>query len=267
MTTVMADDGVRLAYVEFGDSRGVPVVLIAGFKAAATSWMYQVPALSDAGYRVITVDLRGHGLAERPSVGADMARRGRDLNDLLLALDLRGVVLIGGSMGGNTIWSYLSQFGQDRVRSIVIVDQTPKMLNSAEWSHGFYGYDESNIDTLFATAIPDTGRGTPIWRRGMRLLRFLRAMRGVEYALTPGELTLLQDHAMADWRDAIAQTDVPTLFVAGEESEFWPSSHAAAAAALTPRGESSVIRRDGHATNMEQPRAFNRGVLAFLARN
>ncbi|WP_109210815.1 MULTISPECIES: alpha/beta hydrolase [Microbacterium] len=266
MPSIRADDGVRLEYTDHGDPAGRPVVLLAGFKAAATSWLYQVPALERAGYRVLTVDLRGHGGSERPASGVDLARRGQDVRDFLDALDLRGAVLVGGSMGASTIWSYLSQEGSDRVAAVVSVDQTPKMMNTPDWPHGFYGYAPDNADTYFADGIPDTGRGTPMLRRGRRLIRLLRAMKGAERKLTPGELSLLNDHARADWRAAIAGTDVPVLFVAGAESEFWPSSHAAAAAALAPRGESAMIARDGHAANIEQPQAFNAGLLAFLAR-
>jgi pimeloyl-ACP methyl ester carboxylesterase len=100
----------------------------------------------------------------------------------------------------------------------------------------------------------------------MRLVRLLRAMKGAERELSPGELTLLNDHAHADWRPVIAATTLPVLFVAGAESEFWPSSHAAAAAALAPRGASAVIAHDGHAANIEQPAAFNAGLLDFLSR-
>ena len=264
MTTITADDGVRLDYTEHGDPAGPPLVLTAGFKAAATSWKYQVPALADAGYRVLAVDLRGHGAAERPAEGVDMRRRGQDLRDVLQALDLRDVILVGGSMGGNTIWSYVDQFTADRVRAIAIIDQTPKMLNTPDWPHGFYGYDASNIDTYFAEKIPDTGKGTPVFKRGMRLVRMLSALKGVDRTLTPGELDLLGDHAKADWRATIARTDVPVLFVAGAESELWPSSHAAAAAALAPRGSSVVIPKDGHAANWEQPKAFNAALLEFL---
>ncbi|WP_345803272.1 alpha/beta hydrolase [Microbacterium sp. AZCO] len=264
MTTLRADDGVRLDYTEHGDPAGRPVVLLAGFKAAGTSWTYQVEPLAAAGYRVLVVDLRGHGAAERPGSGVDMARRGADLRDVLEGLDLQGAALVGGSMGGNTIWSYLSQSGSSRVSAVVIVDQTPQMLNTDDWPHGFYGYDASNIDTYFAERIPDTGKGTPMAKRGMRLVRLLKAMRGAERELTAGELVLLNDHAKADWRAAIEKADVPVLFVAGAESEFWPSSHADAAAALAPNGRAVVIPNDGHAANIEQPKAFNQAMLGFL---
>ncbi|MFH8249604.1 alpha/beta fold hydrolase [Microbacterium sp. B2969] len=265
MTSLQADDGVRLDYTEHGDPAGRPVVLLAGFKAAGTSWSYQIDPLAKAGYRVLVVDLRGHGAAERPPSSVDMARRGKDVRDVLEALDLRQVVLVGGSMGGNTIWSYLGQFGASRVKAVVIVDQTPQMLNTDDWPHGFYGYGASNLDTYFAEGIPDTGKGTPLAKRGMRLVRLLKAMKDAERELTPGELVLLGDHAKADWRPVIAGADVPVLFLAGAESEFWPSTHASASAALAPNGRSVIIANDGHAANIEQPKAFNAAMLEFLA--
>jgi pimeloyl-ACP methyl ester carboxylesterase len=187
---------------------------------------------------------------------------------VLAALDLHDVALVGGSMGGNTVWSYLSRHGDGLIRSVVIVDQTPKMLNTDDWALGFYGYgyDESNVDAFFATGIPETGHGTPLAKRGVRLVRLLRALGGGERTIHPGELLLLQDHAERDWREAIEGSAVPVLFVAGAESEYWPPEHAAASARLAQRGESVVLKHDGHAANIEQPGAFNRAMLEFLTR-
>ena len=259
-------DGVLLEFAETGDPTGRAVVLIAGFKAAATSWMYQVPALEKAGYRVIAFDPRGHGASEKPMHGANMRRQGTDLHELLLHLELRDVALVGGAMGASTVWSSVSQFGTDGISGIVSVDQTPRMLNDDDWPHGFYGYDESNAETAFEDGIPDTRRHA-VWRKGVvRTRRLVKAMAGGDRHLSTPELLVLQDHASSDWRETIAGTEVPVLFVAGSESEFWPSSHAEAAASLAPQGSSVVLDKDGHAANIEQPAAFNAVLLEFLAR-
>ncbi|WP_434318685.1 alpha/beta fold hydrolase [Leifsonia sp. P73] len=155
MPSLTADDGVRLDYTEYGDPAGRPVVLLAGFKAPATTWRYQVPAFADAGRRVLAVDLRGHGTSDRPEDGVDMARRGRDVAAVLEGLDLRDAVLVGGSMGANTIWSFLAQCGADRVAAAVSIDQTPKMLNDEGWPFGFYGYAQP---TATATSQPASRR-------------------------------------------------------------------------------------------------------------
>lgn len=269
MASITTDDGVRLDYTESGDPTGRPVVLIAGFRAAASSWLFQVPALEKAGYRVIAFDRRWHGRSEKPAHGNTMQRHGADLNELLEQLDLRDAVLVGGSMGGNTIWAAVDQAGTSRVAGIVIVDQTPRMRNGDDWPHGFYGYDDSNADTHFATGVPPTGRPGLASKGPVRILRLLRAI-GAEKPkpardLAPEELAAMGDHARADWRRTVARADVPVLFVAGAESELWPPSHAAAAAELAPRGRSVIIPRAGHPANLEQPKAFTAILLDFLA--
>lgn len=273
MPTISASDGTTLHYDEFGDPAGRPVVLIAGFKAAATSWKFQLKPLVAAGHRVIAFDKRGHGASDvGPAGGHTMQRHGRDIRDLLDTLDLADASLVGGSMGGNSIWAMIadpeSAGAAARVRDILIVDQTPKMLNDDTWPHGFYGYDEQNRDTYFATSIPDPGR-FPLRAKGLvRIGRLLRVMEPTKQSreLTPAELEVLHDHATLDWRETIAAARVPARFVAGAESEFWPAAHAAASAALNPLASSIVIPKDGHAANIEQPEAFNRVLLEWLAR-
>src|SRR6478672_4778274 len=77
-------DDVTLSYTDEGE--GVPVVLVAGFLAASTSWHFTTRALVDAGYRVIGFDRRNHGASEAPTHGHRLARHGKDLHELLDAL-------------------------------------------------------------------------------------------------------------------------------------------------------------------------------------
>lgn len=269
MPEIRATDGVRLNHIESGDPAGRPVLLVAGFTAPATSWKPQLGALAKAGYRVIALDRRGHGASDIGSDGShDMDRHGADIGDAIEALGLAEVTIVGQSMGGNAIWALLAAGGATGVRDIVIVDQTPKMLNSDDWPFGFYGYDAANADTLFAEGIPDPGRRSLASKGGVRIARLLAAMdlRAAKAGFTTAELELLNDHAKWDWRPQVASTPVPVLFVAGRESDFWPCEHAAASAALTPLGHSAIVEKAGHATNIEQPKAFTAGLLRWLAR-
>lgn len=269
MPLISASDGTRLHYLESGDPSGRPVVLVAGFKAPATSWKPQLSALEGAGYRVIALDRRGHGDSE---VGADdghtMDRHGADIGDALEGLGLTDATVVGQSMGGNAIWALVAAGRTAGIRDVVIVDQTPKMLNADDWAYGFYDYDASNADTLFATGIPDPGRHSLAPKGPVRVARLLKALdlKAAKAGFTAAELALLNDHAKRDWRLAIASTRMPVLFVAGRESDFWPCEHAAAAASLAPFGESAIVEKAGHATNIEQPKAFTGGLLKWLAR-
>src|SRR5690349_2593681 len=117
MPTITTNDGVALNYLDEGG--GPAIVLLAGYTAPADSWALQGDALVAAGFRAVAVDRRSHGGSESPMFGQRMSRHGKDLSDSLAALDLRDVVLVGGSMGANVIWAYVDLFGTDLVRGVV----------------------------------------------------------------------------------------------------------------------------------------------------
>ena len=79
------DAPVELYYEDVGS--GKPVVLIHGWPLSGRSWENQVPALVDAGYRVITYDRRGFGKSSQPFGGYDYDTLARDLNRPLAGIE------------------------------------------------------------------------------------------------------------------------------------------------------------------------------------
>jgi non-heme chloroperoxidase len=263
MPTITSSDGVRLRYVD--DGAGRPIVLLAGFCAPLETWELQRRPLLAAGYRVVALDRRSHGGSDSPAYGHRMARHGKDLWDVLTALDLDDAVLIGGSMGGSTIWAYYDLFGAERLGAVVTVDQTPKMINDGSWPYGFYGLAPSNVGTFFAAGIPDTGRGRADRLSGLsRVAEALGRMPVFADPGTPERRRLLQDHAQQDWRDVIVRMTVPSLFLAGRDSQFWPCAHATAAAESNPLARAVILDDCGHAANLDQPDLSNTAILEFL---
>src|SRR6267154_5965959 len=88
---------IELHYNDHG--AGQPVVLIHGYPLSGRAWDKQVPALLEAGYRVITYDRRGFGQSSQPVVGYDYDTFAADLHALISYLDLADLVLAGFSMG------------------------------------------------------------------------------------------------------------------------------------------------------------------------
>lgn len=259
-------DDVTLAYTDEGE--GVPVVLVAGFLAAATSWHFTARALLDAGYRVIAFDRRNHGGSEAPTHGQRLARHGKDLHELLEALGLDEAYLVGGSMGARSIWAYLDLFGYGRCLGMVSVDQTPMMVNRDGWENGFYGLTAENVGTFFDAGIPPTDRGAGMDRTIAGVTAIAAATgsnpMGTD-AAAPTTLPLLRDHAAADWRDVVVRASCPVLLVAGAGSQFWPAAHATDLAALNEDVEAVVLEGCGHPANIDDPEAFDATLLRFLA--
>lgn len=268
MPEFTTSDGVRLSYDERGS--GSPLLLVAGYTAPPESWVFQTQAFVDAGHRVYTLDRRSHGYSQDTVAGQRMARHGKDLAEFLEELYLTDVVVVGGSMGASTMWACADLGPNPFVRAWVSVDQTPKMLNEDGWEHGFYGFTPATALTHFADGIPPTGRGWTPAQAQARTEKLLRELDGVmppfRTVNAPETRHLLRDHALQDWRDVIAKVEVPMLFVAGKVSEFWPSAHAEAAAALNPRAQAYVIPGGGHAIQIDRPDVFNQVVLDFVAK-
>lgn len=260
MPVIMSSDGVRLNYADEGT--GSPIVLIAGFCAPLESWELQRSALRDAGHRVIGFDRRSHGASESPAYGQRLSRHGKDLHDLLTQLDVADAVLVGGSMGASTIWAYYDLFGAERIRAVVTIDQTPKMINEDGWEHGFYGLTRENAGTFFDRGIPDTGHGRRNRTEGIsRVAASLGEMPRFNDPTTPERRALLHDHSQQDWRDVIARMEIPSLLLAGAQSQLWPAEHAVTA---NPRARTVTLDDCGHAANLDQPEATNEAILEFL---
>jgi pimeloyl-ACP methyl ester carboxylesterase len=99
-------NGVRLAWYEAGDRRGVPIVLLHGFPELAFSWRHQIQALADAGYWVVAPDQRGYGLTEapRPVEAYGIEQLTGDLTGLLDHLGAEKAVWVGHDWGGLIAW-------------------------------------------------------------------------------------------------------------------------------------------------------------------
>jgi len=251
-------DHVKLGYLDMGG--GIPVVLLAGYSAPATAWFPQEKALLNNGFRIVAFDRRSHGSSENPAFGQDMATQGQDIDALFRHLQIKKAILIGQSQGASSMWAYISQFGTEHLLGVISVDQTPKMINDEDWPYGMTGMNKQTRPTFFDAPLPKPNKKS----LNMFLIRVM--LRGSKYLKFDhaGTRPLLLDHADADWRETIRKTDVPVLFVAGEESPFWPKEHAAVSAALCPKGESAVIPGAGHAVNWECPKEFNAVMLDFL---
>lgn len=114
---------IDLHYEDRGD--GPPIVLVHGWAIASGIWDRQVPALLDAGYRVVTYDRRGCGRSTQTSLGRDVDTYAEDLAHLLSVLNLHDVTLVGFSSGAFDIVRFLGTYGADLARAAVLVGAPP----------------------------------------------------------------------------------------------------------------------------------------------
>ncbi|MGB7875364.1 MAG: alpha/beta hydrolase, partial [Anaerolineales bacterium] len=107
-TTFIETNGIKLHVVMAGPKDGQPVFLLHGFPEFWYGWRKQIPALADAGYRVIVPDQRGYNMSDKPK-GVRAYAIDKLANDILGLMDALGhekVNLIGHDWGGFVAWAF-----------------------------------------------------------------------------------------------------------------------------------------------------------------
>jgi non-heme chloroperoxidase len=274
MTIVTTSDGVGLSVVERGSGR--PLVLVPGWSQTARQFSAQIDGLADR-YRVIAIDMRGHGQSEKPAHGYRIARLAQDLKEVLDALDLRDAAVAGHSMGSSVLWCYWDLFGAHRIRDVVFIDQMPAITALPSWSDAeklAAGtiFDHTTLPaTIEALAGPDGVATTERMVGGMftaafsqeRLAEVIRLNLEMPRAHAAA---LLYNHSTQDWRDVIPTVRWRALVVGGKasfvswQSQVWIHEQIAGS-----RLELFAADEGGqHFMFMENPIRFNAVVKEFL---
>lgn len=121
--SITGGGGAQLHVVEAGNPRGRPIVFIHGFSQCWLAWSRQMSSDLADDFRLIAMDLRGHGRSDKPRDGyADSRLWADDISAVLAALRLDRPVLCGWSYGPLIILDYLRHYGEDRIGGVHFVD-------------------------------------------------------------------------------------------------------------------------------------------------
>jgi len=120
--------GVQLHAVETGNPKGRPILFIHGFSQCGMSWSRQLSSDLADTFRLVTLDLRGHGLSEKPLASyGDSRLWADDVHAVIRALDLDHPVLCGWSYGPLVILDYIRHYGEDGIRGANFIGGITKM--------------------------------------------------------------------------------------------------------------------------------------------
>ncbi|MFZ2754156.1 MAG: alpha/beta hydrolase [Lysobacteraceae bacterium] len=260
-------------HVQDTGGAGRPIVLIHGWPLSAESWVAQVPALHDAGFRVIAYDRRGFGRSEKPDHGYDYDTLADDLAGLVVDLDLHDAVLVGFSMGGGEVARYVSLHGQGRLGGVVFASAvTPCLMRSADNPQG----------PLTPGKAEEKSAGLKADRHAY-FDEFTRNFFSVDSALQVDEsqrqatiglclqsnqlaaLACMHAFSTADFRDDLKRISIPTLVLHGDSDAVVPfeGSGALTHAAIGHSGL-HLLKNAPHGCNTSHAEAFNAALLGFL---
>jgi len=130
--TITGGGGTRLHLVEAGDSRAPAILFLHGMSQSWITWDRQMRSELARRYRLVAMDLRGHGSSERPRDGYDDSRLwAADVNAAIGELELDRPILCGWSYGPLVILDYIRHYGEERIGGIHLVGAVTKLGSEA----------------------------------------------------------------------------------------------------------------------------------------
>lgn len=269
--TYTTNDGTQIYYKDWGDG---PVVTFShGWPLNADAWDGQMHYLASNGFRVIAHDRRGHGRSSQPSTGNDMNGYADDLAQLIEALDLKHITMIGHSTGGGEVARYIGRHGSKRVaRAVLIGAVPPVMLKSAANPEGLpievfdgirAGVAGDRSQFYKELAIPFYGANRPDAKvsQGMLDQFWLWSMQiGQKNAYE-----CIKAFSETDFTEDLKKIDVPTLFMHGEDDQIVPVHDSAKKAArLVTNAKEIYYPGAPHGLTATMQDRINADLLAFI---
>ena len=252
---------ISLAFNDQGT--GLPLVFLHAFPLNRTMWDDQEKALSSQ-FRVITIDLRGHGESNAPLWHYSLDQAADDVHSLLDHLSIRQAVLIGLSMGGYVAFAFYRKYAA-RVRGLVLADTRAQADTEDgkrarfEMAQVAYTRGPSAVADIM---IPKLLSPTTIQTRPELVQRVRTMIEGNQVSGIAGDLMAMAERA--DSRPLLTQISCPTQIIVGELDVPTPPSDAQLMADRIPHARLAVIPRAGHLSNLEQPEPFNQAILSLV---
>jgi non-heme chloroperoxidase len=273
MNTITTKDGTQIYYKDWGT--GEPVVFSHGWPLSADSWEAQMLFLASKGYRCIAHDRRGHGRSSQPWNGNDMDTFADDLSQLIETLDLKGVTLIGFSMGGGEVARYVGRHGTKRLAKVALISAVPPLMLKTAANPG--GLPMEVFDGIRQDSIADrsqfykdlasgpffgANRAGAKVSQGMMDSFWLQGMR----AGHKNTFDCIKAFSETDFTEDLKMFDVPTLIVHGDDDQVVPiGASAHSAAKLVKNATLKIYAGAPHGLVDTHKEQLNADLLAFLA--
>ena len=271
MPFITTTDGTRIFYKDWGS--GQPVLFSHGWPLSADAWDAQMVFLGNQGYRVIAHDRRSHGRSTQTWDGNHMDQYADDLAELIEALDLKDLILVGHSTGGGEITHYMGRHGTSRVAKAVLLGAVPPLMVKTEANPGglpievFDGirkgtYDDRSQFYLDLT-LPFYGYNRPgaTISEGVRQGFWLQGMMGG----LKGQLDCIHEFSEVDYTEDLKKIDIPVLVAHGDDDQIVPVGASAMLSSKLLKNATLKIYPGGdHGYAQTHQDAFNADLLAFI---
>ncbi|WP_066803037.1 alpha/beta fold hydrolase [Sphingomonas asaccharolytica] len=271
MPTITTKDGHEIFYKDWG--AGPVVTFSHGWPLNSDAWSIQMNFLAQNGFRTIAHDRRGHGKSAQTATRNDMDGYADDLAELIEALDLHDITMVGHSTGGGEVARYIGRHGTGRVAKAVLLGAVPPVMVKSDANPD--GLPIDVFDGLRRDIIANRSQfykdfAIPFYsanRPGAQVLQSLLD----DFWLMSMQAGLKNAHdcikafSETDFTDDLKKFDVPTLIVHGEDDQIVPIHDSAHKAVKLIQGAQTIYYPGlPHGLTATHADRFNADLLAFL---
>jgi non-heme chloroperoxidase len=265
---IMGGGGTRLHVVETGNPQGRPILFIHGLSQCWLTWSRQMSSDLAKDHRLVAMDLRGHGLSEKPRDGYSESKLwADDVNAVLQSLRLEQAILCGWSYGPLVILDYLRHYGEDPVGGIHFVGGITK-LGSNEALSVITPEFLSLLPGLLSTDAEESVRGLESLLRLCFATELskpdLYLMLGYSVSVPPYVRQAMFSRSF-DNDDLLPKIRKPVLITQGANEAIVKPAAVDQHKSGMPHAQIHMMPNAGHASFWDDATSFNQRLQAFAA--
>jgi pimeloyl-ACP methyl ester carboxylesterase len=272
-TTAALSDGEKLAYIDSGPRDAPPLVLIHGYTDSARDWAPIAPLLRRR-FRLIIVDLRGHGASGKPDCCYTRFDFAYDVKLLLDTLHIARADVAGHSLGSIVAQTFAEQW-PDATRRLVLISSTGTSFGPAEPARPPASAVRAAGDWLASVAQladpidPDSAFMRDWWKVSIAYdPQFARRQMRDSAAIPARVWRSIADQSLigVDLRTLLPRIEAPTLLIWGARDTLVSDAGRRALRSGIPHAEERTFASLGHDLFWEDPPAVAGVMIGFLAR-
>ncbi|MFX1452095.1 MAG: alpha/beta fold hydrolase [Promethearchaeota archaeon] len=258
-------EGIKLNYWEEGTGKET-LFFIHGFTGNVEEWYFQISHFKKT-YKVIAIDLRGHGKSEIEDYEISINDLTEDINVFLEKKGIKKVNLAGHSMGGMVAQLFALNH-KDKVSKLVLISTTPGRPSYKLPESFINSIKSMTIDELInymskAASIP-LEKINPERRKFYKKLQDWSVIRRGKGISIDTYINYLKASANVDLRERLKEITVPTLVVCGDRDQLLTKRNSKYLHANIPNSSLIIFPECGHAPQREYFVEFNKFLAQFL---